>query len=252
MGSPAAGLGAADDNWASQSVQRGDLLSGFKRRNRLADVVSVVNRAATQDVRAVRVWPVINRVLAGGPAPDARSQQAADLVNAWVAKGASRLDRDLDGKVDDPGAAVLDQSWDALSEAVLSPVLGDLAAPGGPLGQLVRRDQSPRTSNGSAYGSGWYGYVHKDLRTLLGERVRGQYSRRYCGNGDLAACRASLWAVMQASADALAASQGTDPNAWRADATEERIGFTPGVLTATMRWANRPTMHQLMEFGGHR
>jgi hypothetical protein len=82
--------------------------------------------------------------------------------------------------------------------------------------------------------------------------VRGAYSRRYCGNGDLAACRASLWAVIQSSADALAASQGTDPNAWRADATAERITFAPGVLPETMRWANRPTFHQLMEFDGHR
>jgi hypothetical protein len=58
--------------------------------------------------------------------------------------------------------------------------------------------------------------------------------------------------VIQSSADALAASQGTDPNAWRSDATEERIGFRPGVLPDTMRWANRPTLHQLMEFDGHR
>ena len=215
-------------------------------------MLRVVNRAATQDLRAVRVWPVINRVLAGGPAPDERSQQAVNLVNAWLSKGASRLDRDLDGKIDDPGAAVLDQSWDALSQAVLSPVLGDLAAPGGPLGQLETRDQSPRTANGSAYDDGWYGYVDKDLRSLLGEPVRGAYSRRYCGNGDLAACRASLWAVIQSSADALAASQGTDPNAWRSDATAERITFTPGVLPDTMRWANRPTFHSLMEFDGHR
>jgi len=251
-GSPARGFGASDSNWSNQSIDRSDLLSGFKRRNTLADVLRVVNRASTQDLRAVRVWPVINRVLAGGPAPDARSQQAVDLVNAWLAKGASRLDRDLDGKIDDPGAAVLDQSWDALSQAVLSPVLTDLAAPGGPLGQLETRDEAPRTANGSAYDDGWYGYVYKDLRSLLGEPVRGAYSRRYCGGGDLAACRASLWAVIQGSADALAASQGTDPNAWRSDAIAERITFTPGVLTDTMRWANRPTLHQLMEFSGHR
>jgi acyl-homoserine lactone acylase PvdQ len=249
---PAAGFGAADNDWSFQSVQRVELLRGFKRRSRLHDVLSVVNRAATQDARAVKVWPLVNRVLSGGPAPDERSQQAVNLVNAWVTQGASRLDRDLDGRVDDPGAAVLDQSWDQLSETVLRPVLGDLAAPGGLLGQLVRRDDSPRNKNGSAYGSGWYGYVEKDLRSLLGDRVRGAYSRRYCGNGDLAACRASLWAVIQSSADALAASQGTDPNAWRADATAERITFAPGVLTETMRWANRPTLHQLMEFDGHR
>jgi acyl-homoserine lactone acylase PvdQ len=249
---PAAGFGAADNDWSYQSVQRVELLSGFKRRSRLHDVLSVVNRAATQDARAVKVWPLVNRLLSGGPAPDERSRQAVSLVNAWVTQGASRLDRDLDGRVDDPGAAVLDQSWDQLSETVLRPVLGDLAGSGGLLGQLVRRDASPRTRNGSAYGSGWYGYVEKDLRSLLGDRVRGAYSRRYCGNGDLAACRASLWAVIQSSADALAASQGTDPNAWRADATAERITFAPGVLPETMRWANRPTFHQLMEFDGHR
>jgi acyl-homoserine lactone acylase PvdQ len=253
-GSPARGFGSSDSNWSNQSVDRSHLLSGFKRRNRLVDVVRVVNRAATQDLRAVRVWPIVNRVLAGGPAPDARSQQAVDLVNAWVAKGASRLDRDLDGRIDDPGAAVLDQSWDALAQAVLSPVLGDLAAPGGTLDRLETRDQSPRTTDGqgSAYDDGWYGYVSKDLRSLLGERVRAAYSRRYCGNGDLTACRASLWAVIQSSTDALAAGQGTDPNEWRSDATGERIDFDPGVLPNTMRWANRPTFHLLMEFNGHR
>jgi acyl-homoserine lactone acylase PvdQ len=249
---PAAGFGAADDDWSYQSVHRNNLLTGFKRRNRLHEVLSVVNRAATQDLRAIEVWPVINRLLSGGPAPDERSQRAVDLVNAWIARGASRLDREPDGKIDDPGAAVLDQSWDQLSETVLRPVLGDLAAPGGLLGQLMTRDESPRTSNGSAYAGGWYGYVDKDLRSLLGEPVRDAYSRRYCGNGDLAACRASLWAVIQSSADALAASQGTDPSAWRADANAERITFVPGVLPDTMRWTNRPTFHLLMEFDGHR
>jgi acyl-homoserine lactone acylase PvdQ len=250
---PAAGFGAADSNWTYQSVHRNELLAGLRRRNRLHDVLGVVNRAATQDLRAVEVWPVIDAVLRGG-SPDARSGRAAALVRAWVARGASRLDRDLDGRVDDPGAAVLDQSWDALSEAVLRPVLGDLAASGGLLGQLQGRDNSPARSNGSAYGGGWYGYVEKDLRALLGRRVRGRYSRRYCGGGNLRACRQSLWAVVQQSADALAAAQGADPTAWRSDATRERIEFVPGVLGAenTLRWTNRPTLHLLMEFRGHR
>lgn len=251
---PARGFGAADNNWSFQSVHRNDLFKGFKRRSRLHDVLSVVNRAATQDLRAVEVWPLINAVLRGGPPPDERSRQAAALVNAWVGRGASRLDRDLDGRIDAPGAAVLDQSWDALSEAVVRPVLGDLAAPGGLLGQLEGRDNAPRRANGSAYGGGWYGYVQKDLRALLGRRVRGDYSRRYCGGGNLNACRQSLWAVIQQSADALAAAQGPDPNAWRSDATEERIDFVPGLLGEqnTMRWTNRPTFHLLMEFQDHR
>jgi acyl-homoserine lactone acylase PvdQ len=251
---PAAGFGSSDSDWSYQSVHRNELLGGFKRRSRLHEVLGVVNRAATQDLRAIEVWPVVNAVLQGGPVPDAQSAQAVALVNAWIGRGASRLDRDLDGKVDDPGAAVIDQSWDALSEAVLRPVLGDLAAPGALLGQLEGRDNSPRRSNGSSFGGGWYGYVEKDLRAVLGRPVKGAYSRRYCGNGDLAACRQSLWAVIQQAAATLAAAQGPDPSAWRADATEERIDFRPGVLGAenTMRWANRPTLHQLMEFEGHR
>ena len=31
--------------------------------------VSIMNKAAYQDLRAVKVWPVIKQVLAGGPAP---------------------------------------------------------------------------------------------------------------------------------------------------------------------------------------
>ena len=45
---------------------------------------------------------------------------------------------------------------------------------------------------GSAFDGGWYGYVSKDLRTLLGAKVRGRYSRVYCGKGSLAKCRKAL------------------------------------------------------------
>ena len=50
----------------------------------------------------------------------------------------------------------------------------------------------------------------------------------------------------------LAAAQGADPAAWRADATGERITFKPGLLTQTMRWANRPTFQQVGQYAGHR
>ena len=247
---PAPGFGAADDEFSYGSVQRVELFRKFKRRSRLQDLVAVMNRAATEDLRAVDVWPVIADVLKGGPAPDARSQQAADLVTAWVANGASRLDRDLDGKVDDPGAAVLDAAWKRIADTVLSPVLGPQ------LPDFIRLDveDDPAASDGSSYGHGWYGYVDKDLRSLLGRPVRGAYSRHYCGDGDLNACRASLWRAIQDTADSLAASQGTDPSAWRSDANAERIVFQPGLLGAanTMRWTNRPTFQQVVEFGGHR
>jgi acyl-homoserine lactone acylase PvdQ len=247
---PARGFGAADSEFSYGSVHRVELFEGFRRKLRLHQLVGVMNRAATRDLRAAEVWPVIAAVLRGGPAPDARAQQAADLVSAWSRRGGSRLDRDLDGAVDDPGAAILDRAWDDVANAVLAPVLGPLTAD---LASIVNRDNGANP-NGSSYGSGWYGYVEKDLRTLLGRRVRSPYSRRYCGNGSRAACRASLWAALKTAADELAAAQGPNPTAWRSDAGAERIVFRPGLLgpSATMRWTNRPTFQQVVSFKGHR
>ena len=245
---PAKNWGAADDNFAWGSAHRVELFQGIDRSVTVPELVSVMNRAATEDVRAVEVWPAIRDVLATGPAPDALTQQAADLVTAWSNAGGSRLDRDGDGKVDDPGAAVLDAAFVPLATAVLQPVLGDLTTQ---LAALQRPDGQPN-HDGNAFGSGWYSYVDKDLRSLLGRPVQQPYSRRYCGNGDLNACRDSLWPVLQKAAQDLAAAQGPDPSAWRADATAERITFKPGLLTQTMRWANRPTFQQVGQYSGHR
>jgi Penicillin amidase len=250
---PAPGWVTGDDNFSYGSEHRVKLFRGFGRRMRLADVASVMNRAATQDFRAVELWPTIRRVL-GATAPDPRTGQAAGLIDAWVRGGASRLDRNLDGSVDDPGAAVLDASFEGLATAVLHPVLGGLADDGGLFTTLHKRDEPPYRSggNGSSFGSGWYGYVDKDLRTILGLRVRGRFSRVYCGNGNLVACRDSLWAAVKAGADQLAATQGPDPTAWRSDANAERIHFVPRLIPDSMRWTNRPTFQQAIEFDGHR
>jgi acyl-homoserine lactone acylase PvdQ len=247
---PAAGFGAADNEWAYGSVQRVDLFEVPQRRLQLHELVGVMNRAATRDLRAVEVWPRIAQVLAGGGAPDARTAAAAALVTTWRDQGASRLDGNLDGKIDAPGAAVLDAAWDRIANAVLRPALGRLTTQ---LASVARRDNPP-SPTGSAFGGGWYGYVDKDLRALLGQRVRGRYSRAYCGNGRRAACRTALWRALKGAADELGARQGADPAAWRADANAERIVFRPGLLGAagTMRWTNRPTFQQVVEFAGHR
>jgi hypothetical protein len=199
-----------------------------------------MNKSATQDLRAVTVWPQINTKLALTPAPSARDEQLRTLVNAWLQKGASRLDLNGDGKIDDPGAAILDAAWAKLADGVLAPVLGPLTDQ---LASLMGRDDVPNSS-GSAYIDGWYGYVDKDLR--------GQFANHYCGAGDATACSKGLWAALDAAGNDLAAAQGADPTAWRSDATAERIRFAPGILTTTMRWTNRPTYQQILSFDGHR
>ena len=248
---PARSVGAADANFSYGPVQRVDLLGAGiakQKRHTLASVVSVMNDAATQDLRVIRSWPLISAVLASGPAPTTRAGTAAKLIDSWRAAGGSRIDLTLDGKVDDPGAAVLDAAWKPLTEAVMGPVLGSLTTR---LEQLMPRDDAAGPG-GSSYIEGWYGYLDKDLRTILGRQVKAPFSTRYCGRGDLAACRKSLWAALDAAAASLEQSQGADANAWRADATKERIDFSTGIISDTMRWSNRPTFQQVMTFSGHR
>ncbi|HJU47458.1 MAG TPA: hypothetical protein VJ689_04950, partial [Gaiellaceae bacterium] len=194
------------------------------------------------------VWPTVRAVLARAASPSARAATAAQLVDQWVATGSSRLDGDLDGKIDAPGAAVLDGAWPLIADTVLRDVLGLLTPQ---LVALVKPDDAPGPT-GSAYLDGWYSYVEKDLRGLLQPRPKTPFLNKYCGRGDAAACASSLWLAIDRAAAQLEQAQGTTPSAWRADATKERIAFAPGLLRRTMRWTNRPTFQQAISFDSHR
>jgi acyl-homoserine lactone acylase PvdQ len=239
---PAPGWGAASNNWDQGSVHRVQLYRGFTKGMRLNNDVGIMNRAATEDLRVVKVWPIIRKVLDGGRAPSKLAAQAASLIDQWRAQGASRLDRNLDGKIDAPGAAVMDAAWNGIALAVMRPVLGPLTSN---LEQIMPTTETP------SFDGGWYGYVSKDLRTELGMKVRGAYSRRYCGSGSLKACRKALWKAVQTAADKLAKTQGPDPSNWSSSATKERISFIPGLIPFTMRWTNRSTFQQVIDFTGH-
>jgi acyl-homoserine lactone acylase PvdQ len=238
---PGAGFAAADDNWSYGSVHRVQLLNVAlpKGRTTPAGVVSAMNAAATIDLR--QRLPAVLEVLSRGTAPSPRDAAMFNLLGKW---DGSRLDANLDGKIDDPGAAIMDAWWPRLAVAVLQPVLGSLTD------ELQTLDpiSNDANSGGSSYGGGWYGYVERDLQGLLG----GQgFSTHFCGNGDLNACAVSLWQSLDAAGNALAAAQGPDPTAWRSDATGERIHFS-GFIPNTMRWTNRPTFQQVVVFGSHR
>jgi acyl-homoserine lactone acylase PvdQ len=249
---PAHGFGSADDEWSYGPVHRVELfepgVAKFKK-HKPETVVSAMNGAATEDLRAKLVLPVVTETLKRSTAPQARDKQLLDLMNDWLTKGGDRLDKDLDGKIDHPGAAIMDSWYPKLADAVMEPVLGDLTAQ---LGDVAGRGGSAG-SNGSSFGGGWWNYIDKDLRTLLGQKVDGKFATRFCGKGVLAACQASIWKSLDDTFVALSADQGPDPTAWRADATKERIKFQPGLLPGTtMRWTNRPTFQQVDSFGGHR
>ena len=235
---PGRGFSSSDDNWAFGPVQRVQLLTravSTRKTHTLTTLVAAMNKAATQDLRAVEVLPTLVRFL--GSAPNARDQRMVELMSAWAAAGASRLDRNLDGRIDDPGAAVMDAAWPRVADALMRTTLGPLTDR---LEALVAVDD-PANSNGSSYYGGWYGYVVRDLANA---------TPTFCGGGNAAACRASLWQAIDAAGNQLAAAHGPDPASWRADATAERLRF--GFLSKTARWTNRPTFQQVISFNRHR
>jgi len=211
------------------SVHRVELFDRFPRRVRLTDDVGIMNRAATEDMRSP-VWPVVSAVLHTGPAPSALDAQVVAMLDAWVRRDAPRLDADLDGLYDDAGPTIFDAMWRPIAEAALRPVFGDQ------LGAL----NGIRNLNGDGVS-----LVDKDLRTLLGRRVKGRFHLRYCGAGDLDDCRESLWEAVHGVATRLAGEQGGDPTLWRSTAARTR--FAPGLISNTMRATNRPTFQQVLE-----
>jgi acyl-homoserine lactone acylase PvdQ len=226
---PARGFSASDDNWSYGPVQRVQLLQAqvAKRKvHTLATLVGAMNAAGTQDLRTVEILPALIRVL--GPAPSPFDAQLLALLQSWRAAGSSRLDRNGDGKIDAPGAAIMDIAWPLLADAVLRPRVGALTDR---LKTLISVDD-PANPQGSSYYGAWYSYVLREL------------------NDSRAPDPAPLWAALDAAGRRLAAEQGPDPSQWRADATKERITF--GFLPLTARWTNRPTFQQVITFNSHR
>ena len=174
-------------------------------------LVEAMGEAATTDLRAEQVLPLALRVL-GAPAEPELAEAVAKL-RAWVADGAHRRDRDGDGRYEHADAIrILDAFWPRWMRAQFAPSLGEELFDD--LTDAHGLDNSPNNHGahqGSAYQGGWYGYAAKDLRRVLGVKVRAPYSKRYCGGGSRARCRNAL-------RGALAAALGDDPRTLYRDA----------------------------------
>ena len=173
-----------------------------------------------------------------------------ELLKDWRAAGSSRLDRDLDGMIDDPGAAIMDKAWPKIADAVMSPVLGpqldDLAS-------LLSRGQRAEQP-GLGLRRGLVRLCRQgpaDARRPA--RRPGKFKTRFCGNGDLAACRDSLWAAIDAAGNELEADRAPNPDAL-ARGRHGRAHHVPRPASCrdTMRWTNRPTFQQAISYSGHR
>jgi hypothetical protein len=246
------GFGAADDEWMRNgSVGRVNLLNfnlkRLKNKGRWspASITSAMNASATQDVRAIVMVPLLDRLLRGSTPPSPMASQMLDLLNQWRQHGGNRLDLNGDGKIDYPGAAIMDAAYPNIVNNELAARLGQTLLP--QLNTLANRWDAPP---GGEY-DGWYQYFDRDIRGLLAKKKRlpDQLNLTYCGKGHLNLCRSEIWTAIQAAGNQLTADQGTaDPAAWRASATAEQIHFSPLPLI-TMAFTNRPSgIQQVISF----
>jgi acyl-homoserine lactone acylase PvdQ len=249
----ARGFGAADDEWMRNgSVGRINLLNfdlkRLKKKGRWspATVTSAMNAAATQDVRAIVMVPLLSRLLRGTTPPSPQAAQMLSLMQQWRALGGNRLDLNGDGLIDQPGAAIMDTAYTNIVNNAMAARLGQSLLP--ELNDLAGRWDAPP---GGQY-DGWYQYFDRDVRGLLAKKrsqVADRFRVTYCGKGRLGLCRSEVWDAIQAAGNQLTAEQGTpDPAAWRASAIADQFSYTPLPLV-TSPYSNRPTgIQQVISF----
>ncbi len=220
-------------------------IAGAKKIS-LEQLIDDMEDAGTVDIRGSRVLPWILRVIETQPVTDPAQRQALQSLKAWNATGAHRIDRNQDGIYEQNRAVrIMDAWWPRLLAAQFKPTLGQALFNQTPFGH----DAPGRT--GSAFNSSSYGYVHKDLRSLLGASVQGPYSRVYCGQGSVSACRGALLTSLSA---AVANMANTDIYGGQTQVEHDKIGFSAvGAITQPLiPWVNRPTFQQVVEIQGHR
>jgi acyl-homoserine lactone acylase PvdQ len=253
---------AADGLWGYGSVYRSQPLDAGVRRGlaggrklTLPRLVDAMENAATVDLRGDRVLPWALRVV--GTPSDRALRGAVSTLRAWVRSGSHRIDRNRDGAYDQAAAVrIMDAWWPRWLRAEFQPALGKTLFEGiAGMNSLVNDPNNVGQHLGSAWQSGWYGYAQKDLRTLLGQRVKGRYSRVYCGGGKLKRCRAALRSSLKAALAVPASALYSNDPVCKKDGRDgdqtcfDAIYFRPlGAITQPLiPWQNRPTYQQAVE-----
>ncbi|MER5325476.1 penicillin acylase family protein [Streptosporangium roseum] len=273
--------GAADGNFSFGPVHRADLLdapvkaalAGSGKLDR-AGTVKIMAEAATTDLRGRKVLPDLLRVINSATVTDPALASAVSKLSAWASSGARRLEASPGGKVYAHADAirVFDAWWPKLVQAQFKPSLGDglyqslvnalqiNESPSGhqqgDVSSLPTSANEAQTHKGSAFQYGWWGYVSKDVRAVLGDPVSGPLPGKYCGGGTPAGCRTvllnSLSAALAEPATTTYPADGVCAagDQWCADAVQQSpLG---GIKQSLISWQNRPTYQQVVSFPAHR
>jgi hypothetical protein len=148
----------------------------------------------------------------------------------------------------------MDAWWPKLVEAQFGPALGDDAMEALRTMLSYAGSSLPGTTAPAPpeFSDGWFSYVSKDLRGLFRpQRVRGLWSRAYCGRGSRSRCRRALRASLL---DALEVERtelyGREPCTEDPDAAcfdMNRFTVASGVDVPDFPFQNRPTFQQTVE-----
>ncbi|GAA4329064.1 penicillin acylase family protein [Streptomyces venetus] len=255
--------------WGNGSVHRGNLLEDRVKKLvqqggvTRASLVRAMADAALADLRAENVLPKLLKVINSAPVTDSAAAAAVSKLQAWVAAGGKRTETSAGSKkyADADAIRILDAWWPMLVKAEFEPGLGselyEAMTANLPVDESPSAAHGPTGSHaGSSFQYGWWSYVDKDLRAVLGEQVRGPLARAYCGDGDLGACRDSLISTLKQAAGRTAAQvyPGDDVcsagDQWCADSINHRT--LGGIKHGKISWQNRPTYQQVVEFISHR
>jgi acyl-homoserine lactone acylase PvdQ len=249
----------SDSKWSYSPVFRSQSLddrvrSGIagSRKMTLTGLVNAMEDAGTVDLRGTRDLPYALKVL-GKQKHHAKLRAAIAKLRAWVRHGAHRRDRNHDGRYEDSDAIRIMDAWFPLwVGAEFKPVIGNDVF--GRIDAINEVDNAPHNHGdhlGSAYDDGWYGYINKDLRQVLHRKVRGRYSRTYCGAGKRRRCRKLLAGTLARALKIPAAkvysgdSLCDNGDQWCWDAVRQR---PLGAITQPLiHWINRPTFQQVVE-----
>ena len=262
----APGFAAAEDTFSFGSIHRSQSLDerieasiGGAKKTNLVGLIRSMEDAGTVDLRGSQVLPWLLAVLKKGKVPAGLRDEVA-ILSTWVRNGAHRRDADRSRTYDEAAAVqLMDAWWPKLLEGIFKPELGNTLFE--KLRSKLAYDDTPGPG-GSAYIAGWYTYVEKDLRALLGRKVASPYSRDYCANGKtqaerIASCKKRLVKTLTA-AIAVPRSElyPRGDNCFTGDdqICNDAVRFARlgGIGIREIHWINRPTFQQALEILGHR
>ena len=305
---PAPGFSAADDMFGYGKDYRVQMLTTqiqaqfAANGNKItrAQLVQAMSTAATQDLDGLTEIKDLLAYLKANPAPagtPANDATMISLLQTWVDSGAHRHKAAATDTEYQQAAAVAisDELIPDLVHAIWDPLLsgGGSAAVGSNGGataegfgilpmQFTNTPNSGGAHLGSAYDSGWEGYIQDTLEQLMGQTVGDPFSTRvqatWCGSGPTS-CPTAIWGALTAAEKTLETANGgqTDPTQWDATTATQATAVAASATNPTgtaaqtmpefdaiyfraigivgqtpMDWQNRPTFQQVVEYPSHR